>query len=135
MKIVILGCGRVGARVANFLTGSHDLTVVDWNESGFDRLNPDFEGRTVLGNGIDVDVLRSAGVGDADLFFALTDGDNRNLMAAQIGKYLGASKVVARVYDPVRCDAFAKFGLITVSPTVNGARRLFEMLTGEIGES
>lgn len=128
MKIVILGCGRVGAHVANSLAMSHDVTIIDWKVGAFDRLSADFPGQTVVGNGIDVDVLRSTHVGEADIFLALTDGDNRNLMAAQTATSLGAREVVARVYDPVRCSIFAEIGMKTFSPTVTGADRLFEMV-------
>jgi trk system potassium uptake protein TrkA len=135
MNIVILGCGRVGAQVAQALSGRHAVCVVDWDDNAFERLERDFSGSTFRGNGIDVDVLREAGTPDADVFFALTDGDNRNLMAAQLASHLGARKVVARVYDPVRCDAFSRMGVTTVSPTVEGARRLFNMVVAERKES
>lgn len=135
MQIVILGCGRVGARVATVLSKEHRVTMVDWNQAAFDRLGDDYAGGTVIGNGIDVDVLRNAGVEEADLFLALTDGDNRNLMAAQIAKQVGVPRVLARVYDPVRSAIFAQQGLTTVSPTVKGAERLFAMVTGDREES
>lgn len=135
MNILILGCGRVGAAVAGRLSRSHEVTVVDWNPSSFDRLPASFAGETVAGNGIDVDVLRAAGVEDADLFLALTDGDNRNLMASQLATHLGARKVVARVYDPVRCQIFSNMGMKTFSPTIAGARRLFAMVTEGSQES
>jgi trk system potassium uptake protein TrkA len=129
MHVAILGCGRVGARVANSLARQHDVTVIDWSSRAFDRLSADFGGQTVLGNGIDVDVLRSAGMESAALFFALTDLDNRNLMAAQVAKELGARCVIARVYDPVRADTFAAMGIMTVCPTVKGAEALFDLVT------
>lgn len=126
-----MGCGRVGARVAQRLGETHDVVVIDWNQDAFDRLGPDYIGETLVGNGIDVDVLRSTDVGGADVFLALTDGDNRNLMAAQIARSLGAQKVLARVYDATRSSIFGEMGLITFSPTVYGARRLFEMVTNK----
>jgi trk system potassium uptake protein TrkA len=129
MRIVILGCGRVGARVANALSASYDVTVIDWNTRAFDRLNSDFGGETILGNGIDADVLKSARVSSAQLFLALTDGDNRNLMAAQLASRLGVPKVVARLYDPVRAEVYEDVGITTVSPTVNGAQSLFDLVT------
>jgi len=132
MRFVIVGCGRVGARLALELCQENEVTVVDWSRRSFDRLGDRFTGETTLGNGIDVDVLRSAGVQNADMFFALTDGDNRNLMAAQVAAQLGAPRVVARVYDPVRCNVFGDMGIMTVSPTINGAERLFQMI--EAGE-
>lgn len=129
MDIVILGCGRVGARLATTLSARHDVTVIDWNAGSFDRLGEAFTGETVAGNGIDVDVLRSSGVATADVFLAVTEGDNRNLMAGQIARQLGAGRVLVRVYDPVRCEIFRRMGLETLSPTVEGAQRLYEMVT------
>lgn len=127
MHVIVLGCGRVGAQVAGRLSPDHEVTVIDWRQSAFERLRPDFEGETILGNGIDVDVLKNAGVGRADLFFGLTEGDNRNLMAAQIARGLGAGRAIARVYDPVRCRVFSGMGVETLSPTIMGAERLFDL--------
>jgi trk system potassium uptake protein TrkA len=134
VKAVIVGCGRVGARVAMRLSEQHDVTVIDWATASFDRLGPEYNGDTIVGNGIDVDVLRQAHVSEADVFLALTDGDNRNLMAAQIARSLGARKSVARVYDATRSEVFHEDGLLTFSPTVNGAKRLYEMVT-QVGEA
>jgi trk system potassium uptake protein TrkA len=128
---VILGCGRVGARLATILSKSHHVTVIDWNPSAFERLGTSFRGDTLLGNGIDVDVLRAGEVEQADIFLALTDGDNRNLMAAQIADYLGVPRVLARVYDAERSIIFEQIGLRTVSPTINGAARLYNMVVRE----
>lgn len=135
MHVVILGCGRVGVQVAVSLSDTHDVTMVDWSSHAFDRLPPDYSGETVLGNGIDIDVLRSAGTEQADLFLALTDNDNLNLMAAQVARKLGTPQVVARVYDPVRATVFERALITTVCPTVLGAGRLFDLVTaGERGE-
>lgn len=128
VNVIIVGCGRVGAGIAERLALNHLVTVIDWRESAFDRLSPDFNGETILGNGIDVDVLKAAGVAAADMLFAVTEGDNRNLMAAQIAKGLGASRAIARVYDPVRCRVFHSMGVETVSPTVKGAERLYSLV-------
>lgn len=129
MDLVILGCGRVGSRVAAMADGRFRVTIIDWNSRAFDRLRSDFSGDTVLGNGIDVDILRSAGTADARLFLALTDNDDCNLMAAQVAHRLGARRVVARLYDPVRAEVFGGMGITTVSPTVKGAEALFRRIT------
>jgi trk system potassium uptake protein TrkA len=134
MRVVVLGCGRVGALVAGRLSARHEVTVVDWNPGSFARLPNTYEGGTLVCNGIDADCLRAAGTADADVFLALTDGDNRNLMASQIAKQLGARKVVARVYDAERSRIFAEMGLNTISPTILGAERLFQMAVGEGGQ-
>lgn len=131
MKVFILGCGRVGAGLASVLGPADDVTVMDWNEAAFDRLPASFRGSTVLGNGIDVGALRDAGAADADTFVALTNSDNRNLMAAQIARALGVERAIVRLYDPVRCQIFSQMGLSTFSPTVNGARALFDMAVEE----
>jgi trk system potassium uptake protein TrkA len=133
MNVVILGCGRVGARIAGQLCARHAVTVVDWNSAAFERLGGSFSGETMVGNGIDVDVQRDAGVEEADYFVALTNGDNRNLMAGEIALQLGAKRVIARLYDPVRGDIFSDVGIIVVSPTVRSAERLFELVTGDAG--
>jgi|SRR5947209_12165624 len=133
MDLVILGCGRVGSRVANIADRRHHVTVIDWHGNAFERLHPDFSGDTVLGNGIDVDILRSAGAADARLFLAVTENDDSNLMAAQVARRLGAKRVVARIYDPVRAEVFEGMGVTTVSPTINGAQALFKRVTDPEG--
>jgi trk system potassium uptake protein TrkA len=131
MKIIIVGVGRVGARLANVLDADHDVTVVDVDDFAFRRLSASFRGVAVRGNGIDVDTLRAAGAADADILLSLTNGDNRNLMAAQVAKYvLGIPKVVARVYDPARAAIFRDMGLETISPTINGVERLYSRIVG-----
>ncbi len=130
MKVVILGCGRVGARVASALSTSHDVKIIDWNPASFSRLDDSFAGATIVGNGIDIDVLRRARAGEADAFLALTNGDNRNIMAGQVAQILGAKHVIVRVYDATRAEIYRDAGLRTVSPTVIGADRLFEMVVG-----
>jgi trk system potassium uptake protein TrkA len=130
MKIVIVGCGRVGAMAARALAGAgHQVTVVDISRHAFDRLGSEFEGEMILGNGIDEDVLRRAGIEHADGFASLTNGDNRNIMAAQIAREIfKVPKVITRIYDPIRENVFREYGLDTVSPTLSGARKIHAML-------
>lgn len=130
MNVVIFGCGRVGARLASVMSRAHEVLIIDWNPAAFDRLDSSFRGTTYIGNGIDIDILRELGVDRADAFIAVTNGDNRNLMAAQIARHLGAAQVVVRVYDAERCAIFAEMGLTTISPAVRGSRRLLAMVTG-----
>ena len=132
MNVVILGCGRVGASIAATLDGEHRVSVIDWKSAAFSRLPDNFQGTTVIGNGIDVDTLRAAGVHQADVFLALTDGDNRNLMAAQVARQLGVRQAVARVYDAERSEIFSSEDFITFSPTIEGANRLFRMVVGDL---
>lgn len=135
VRVVIFGCGRVGARLARELSETHRIAVIDRAVGAFDRLGDNFAGDVIVGNGIDVDVLQRAGVAEADLFLALTNGDNRNLMAAQIATLLGARRAIVRVYDPVRAEIFRRAGLFTISPTVQAARRLAALASGEVLES
>src|SRR5437899_2160 len=119
MRIVILGCGRVGARLAKLMEAEgHQVGIIDSDPQAFKRLPEDFRGETVLGTGIDVDVLKSAGIEHADAFAAVTNFDNTNIMACQVAKEIfGVSKVLARIYDPGREDLYHELGLETICPT------------------
>ncbi len=104
MKVVIMGCGRVGAQLATLLEADgHTVTVLDKNASSFHRLPSNFSGTALLGNGVDEEALRRAGIEEADAFVAVTQGDNRNVMAAQIAKHVfNVPRVLCRIYDPLR---------------------------------
>lgn len=131
MRIIILGCGRVGARLATTLDAEgHDVTVIDSNADSFRRLSTDFRGSAVVGVGIDEDVLRRAGIEEADAFAAVTNGDNTNMMAAQVAKVVfNVPKVVARIYDPIREEAYHSLNLVeTICPTIMGADRVRERI-------
>jgi len=119
LKVVIMGCGRVGARIAAVLDhNGHQVTVIDINSRAFRRLPEEFRGRTLIGTGIDEDVLRRAGIGEAAAFVAVTNGDNRNIMAAQVARSIfSVPEVICRIYDPVREDTYRRLGLTTVCPT------------------
>lgn len=133
MKVVIIGCGRVGARIATALDRQgHDVSIVDMQTSAFRRLAPDFSGRAITGTGIDEDVLRSAGISEADAFIAVTNGDNRNLMAAQVAKVIfGVEKVAARVYDPVRAETFRDMGIETICSTTTMSDIFLDSVAGD----
>lgn len=119
MKIVIVGCGRVGASVADAYDRSgHDVLVLDETTAAFDRLPSTFGGVAIRGDGTDEDVLERAGAKGADVFLALTEGDNRNVMAAQLAaEALGIEKVVAKINDPLRATAYAELGIGTLCRT------------------
>jgi trk system potassium uptake protein TrkA len=119
MKAVVVGCGRVGAVVAESLEhAGYDVIVIDLVVSAFDRLPADFRGSAIRGDGTDEDALRRAGAADADIFLAFTEGDNRNVMAAQVAsEALGARQVVAKINDPLRADAYADLGIATLCRT------------------
>jgi trk system potassium uptake protein len=135
MRAVIVGCGRVGATMARALeTAGHDVTIIDLVTRAFDRLPATFRGNAVRGDGTDEDTLRRAGAEDADLFLALTEGDNRNIMAAQLAvEALGIHRVYAKVNDPVRAQAYAELGIGTICRTTMMADALLEAL-GQAGD-
>jgi len=125
-----MGCGRVGAQLASLLdSAGHNVTVMDIDAYSFRRLPPTFSGTAVVGDGTDEDVLRKAGLGSADAFVAVTQGDNRNVMAAQIVKHVfGVTKVLCRIYDPLRKDLYEMLGVEAISPTTVFAQLLRERL-------
>jgi len=133
MKVVIMGCGRVGAALARMLDeDGHEVTVLDTSPDAFRRLPPGFGGKRQVGNGIDHDVLARIGVGQADAFIAVTQGDNRNVMATQMAKHLfGVRRTLCRIYDPIREEIYRELGLETISPTLVGARLLRDTLYSE----
>ena len=135
MKVVIMGCGRVGARLAGLLDADgHTVTVLDTDPYSFRRLSfprllPDFKGTALVGNGIDEGALRRAGIEEADAFLALTQGDNRNVMAAQIAKHIfNVPRVICRIYDPLRQELYSTLGLETFTPTTVIAEMLKKKL-------
>jgi len=130
MKYVIVGCGRVGSTLAKRLDRSgHQVTVIDQNPLSFRRLGKNFQGRQVLGTGIDVDVLARAGAQTADGLATVTEGDNRNIMAALIAQHhFKVKRVVARIYDPERSHMYRDFGVATICPTTVGARLMANAL-------
>lgn len=132
MRAVIVGCGRVGATMARALdTAGHEVTIVDLVTRSFDRLPATFRGNAVRGDGTDEDTLRRAGTEGADLFLALTEGDNRNIMAAQLAlEALGIQRVFAKVNDPVRAQAYAELGIGTICRTTMMA----DALLAAVGE-
>jgi len=125
-----MGCGRVGAQLAALLDADeHTVTVLDRDDYSFRRLPSDFSGTALLGNGLDEGVLKRAGIEKADAFVAVTQGDNRNVMAAQIAKHIfNVPRVLCRIYDPLRRDLYETLGLEAISPTTIFAQILKEEL-------
>lgn len=130
MNVVIMGCGRVGAQLASLLDADgHKVTVLDVDAHSFRRLPPSFGGTALVGNGTDEGMLRKAGIGEADAFVAVTQGDNRNIMAAQIARNIfNVPRVLCRVYDPLRKDIYEALGIDAVSPTTVFAQLLRDKL-------
>ena len=129
MRYLIVGCGRVGSTLAKLLVTEHDVVVVDENPAAFKRLGARFGGGVEVGTGIDYDVLKRAGAERADGFVAVTDGDNRNVMAALIAQRMfRIPKIVARIYDPPRGQLYRDLGIETFSPTTLGAQIIRDLL-------
>jgi trk system potassium uptake protein TrkA len=119
MKVVIVGCGRVGSTLAeNLDADGHEVIILDVRTAAFERLPEAFKGATVRGDGTDEEVLRRAGAEGADIFLSLTEGDNRNVMAAQVAiESFRVAQVIAKINDPVRAAAYAELGIITLCRT------------------
>ena len=120
MRVVIMGCGRVGSRLAGELEAEgHEVAVIDYDAAAFRELPGGFQGLRIVGNGVDKGVQAEAGVPDADIFMALANGDNRNAMAAQVALHLHrVPRAVARIFDPERAELSRELGVRTVNPTV-----------------
>ncbi len=120
MYVIIVGCGRVGAELAKLLSGEgHDVVIIDKSRDSFNRLGDSFNGLTMVGNGFDLALLKQGGIEKADAFCAVTNGDNTNLISAQVAKKIfRVPKVLARVYDPQRAHIYAALGLDIISGTM-----------------
>ena len=134
MRVIVLGCGRVGSTLAAMLTREgHQVSIIDRDQSAFDkatqRLGPNFAQETVCGIGIDEDSLKQAGIEEADAFISVTSGDNTNIVAAQIARQrFHVPKVLARVYDPIRAEAYQEAGVDTICTTTINAGLLHDLI-------
>jgi trk system potassium uptake protein len=137
MKVVILGCGRVGSTLALMLDSEgHDVSIVDMDPAAFRRLGEGFRGRALPGVGISAEVLKAAGIETAAAFLAVTNGDNTNIMAAQIAKVVfGVPRVMARIYDPLRAEVYRETGIETLCITTLGAGIFHDRLLGNSYQS
>lgn len=137
MKALIVGCGRVGAALARQLDAEgHQVTVVDERVSAFNRLGDDFHGEMVVGTGIDQSVLVRAGIEGCDCFASVTNGDNRNIMAAQIAKVVfKVPRVITRIYDPIREEVYRDLGLETLCTTTIGAGLIHDYFTSGVNKA
>ena len=131
MKVIIMGCGRVGEQISRLMAhDAHDVAVIDQNPDALARLGPDFRGQRVLGLGFDRRVLLEAGIEQAEAFAATSSSDNANIVAARLARNIfHVPKVVARLYDPQRAEIYRRLGLVTISSTTWGAERIHELLT------
>jgi trk system potassium uptake protein TrkA len=136
MRVIIMGCGRVGAALAADLShDGHDVLVLDTDPAAFRFLPDDFNGTKYVGNGIDLEVLRRISTEKADVFVSATRGDNRNVMAAQMARELfGVPVVASRVFDPLREEMYRNMGLRTINPTRVQAKRLKRIIEARSDE-
>ena len=130
MRIIIVGCGRQGASLAQaLLLKNHAVTIIDRDPLAFERLGPSFKGATVTGVGFDQDVLRQAGIQRADGFAAVTSSDEANVVAARIARDIfRVPRVVARLYDPGQAEIYSRLGLQTVAPVAWATHRICDLL-------
>nr|AIE95464.1 trk system potassium uptake protein (trkA) [uncultured marine group II/III euryarchaeote AD1000_66_E09] len=132
MNVVIMGCGRVGARIASELDSEgHAVSVIDMEVNAFQLLPREFQGKRVSGNGVDRRIQLEAGIEAADVFMALANGDNRNAMAAQVAMHQHkVERVVARIFDPERAEVYRELGIEAVNPTTVVAQLALEAAFG-----
>jgi trk system potassium uptake protein TrkA len=131
MRVIIMGCGRVGEQISQLMAADgHAVVVIDQNPDALARLGPDFRGQRVLGLGFDRRVLLEAGIEQAEGFAATSSSDNANIVAARLARNVfHVPKVVARLFDPQRAEIYRRLGLVTISSTTWGAERIHELLT------
>jgi trk/ktr system potassium uptake protein len=131
MKVIIIGCGRVGEQLARLLVDEgHHVSVIDFDPRALESLGPNFKGQRIAGVGFDREILIKAGIEQADAFAAASSSDNVNIVAARIAHNIfHVPRVVARLFDPQRAEIYRRLGMLTISSTTWGAERLRELLT------
>ncbi len=134
MHVVIVGCGRVGSSLGRDLTADgHSVAIIDRRPESFNRLGPDFSGRTVQGIGFDRDRLIEAGVEEAGALAAVTSGDNSNILVARVAREnFGVEQVVARIYDPRRAVIYQRLGIMTVATVAWTTDQVLRRLLPEV---
>jgi trk system potassium uptake protein TrkA len=131
MRVIIMGCGRVGVQLAQLLADEgHQVVVIDYDANALKRLGPDFKGQSIVGVGFDKDILIKAGIEHTDAFAAASSSDNANIIAARIAHNIfHVPRVVARLFDPQRAEVYRRLGMLTISSTTWGAERIRELIT------
>lgn len=131
MKVIVMGCGRVGEQLSLLMAGEgHDVVVIDHDQMALDRLSPSFPGQKIKGVGFDRSVLVRAGVEHAEGFASTSSSDNANIVAARVARNVfRVPRVVARLHNPRRAEIYRRLGLVTISSTTWGSRRISELLT------
>jgi len=133
MHVVIAGSGRVGSTLATWLAeAGHDVTVIDHRRQALDSLGKSFNGAIIEGEAYDVEALRESGIEGADVFVAVTDSDNANLMAVEVAKNVfRVKRAIARLYDPAREESYRALGIQHVTGTKLLANVFFEQIISE----
>jgi trk system potassium uptake protein TrkA len=131
---IIIGCGRLGANLANTLSDEGaNVLIIDKNKDAFRKLSPSFGGLSITGDALDLDVLQEAQIGKAGTVVAVTNSDNANIMAAQIARELfDVGRVIARLYDPERECVYREFDIDTICPAVLSAKEIDKILSGTV---
>ncbi|HEY7281757.1 MAG TPA: TrkA family potassium uptake protein [Actinomycetota bacterium] len=130
MKVLIMGCGRVGAELTIQLAkAGHEVSIIDKRREAFERLPPDFQARTFVGIGFDREDLEEAGIKEADAFIAVSSGDNSNILSARVAReYYHVPQVIARIYDPRRAEIYERLNIPTVASVRWAAKQVMLML-------
>src|SRR6266567_183862 len=130
LKVVIMGCGRVGAELTVQLAKmGHEVAIIDKRKEAFDRLPPGFDAKTLVGIGFDREVMEEAGIKEADAFVAVSSGDNSNILSARVAReYYHVPTVVARIYDPRRAEIYERLNIPTVASVRWSAKQIMLML-------
>ncbi|WP_077610262.1 potassium channel family protein [Clostridium sp. Marseille-P2415] len=128
---IIIGCGRLGANLANTLSdGGEDVLIIDKNKEAFRKLSPSFGGLSIIGDATDFDVLQEAQISDASAVIAVTNNDNANIMVAQIAREMfHIERVIARLYDPDREYVYREFGIDTICPAILSVKEIDKILS------
>ncbi len=131
MKLIIIGCGRLGSNIAQEMDQrGNEVIVIDKDALTFEHLGKSFHGRKIVGIGFDRDILTDAGINMTDALVAVTSSDEANVVAARIAKFVfRVPKVVARVYDPRKAEIYRRLGIPTISPVAMAGERISEMLS------
>ena len=128
--IIIIGCGRLGANLANTLSNNNgNVLIMDSTKDAFRRLSSDFGGLAVVGDAVDLDALKSAQIEKADAVIAVTNDDNTNIMVAQLARDMfHVKRVIARMYDPERESVYQELGIDTICPAILSAKEVDKLL-------
>ena len=130
LKVVIMGCGRMGSDLTvELCQAGHTLSVIDKQASAFDRLPPGFNAKTLVGQGFDRDLLEEAGIKEADAFLAVSSGDNSNIVSARVAReHYAVPRVIARINDPRRADIYERLNIPTVAPVRAGVKQIMLLM-------